>query len=196
MEELYAFMRHYFSKLFIVFLSFIIGQSVYGQSSPKNISPKNYYDFFNSFVNPDSTHQFNLESKPDFSYILKDSATIFSDSTLFTSADIEFIKYQIKKGQHFKWKSNKIFGSRVISSKKLAKMFKNDVDEGWAKFNKKYKNGFATFSVPLFTIDRNTCIVYKAKRCGGLCGHGGISIYKKIKGKWTFLQSAGMIWIS
>jgi hypothetical protein len=177
-------------------LPFLLGQNIYGQSSHKNISSKDYYDFFNSLVNSDSVHQFNLESKPDFSYILKDTASIFSDTTLLSSADVQFIKYQIIAGQHFKWKSNKILGSKVISSKKISKLFKNDVDEGWTKFNKKYKNGFATFSVPLFTVDKHTCIVYKAGHCGGLCGHGGTSVYKKINGKWTFIQSIGMIWIS
>lgn len=99
-------------------------------------------------------------------------------------------------GEHVTWKSNQILGSKVISSKRIAKLFKNEPDKGWVKFNKRYKDGFATFSVPLFSLDKNTCIVYKAGRCGSLCGHGGTSLYKKIKGKWTFVKVVGMIWIS
>jgi hypothetical protein len=190
------FMRPSIFRLLILLLPFLFGPNIYGQSSYKNISSKEYYDFFNSLVNPDSVHQFNLESQPDFSYILKDTASIFSDTTLFSSADIQFIKYQIRVGQSFRWKSNKILGSKVISSKKIKKLFKHGVDEGWTEFNRRYTNGFATFSVPLFTVDKTTCIVYKAGHCGGLCGHGGTSIYKKIKGKWKFVQSIGMIWIS
>jgi len=76
------------------------------------------------------------------------------------------------------------------------RLFKNGVDEGWVEFNKMYGSGLSTFSVPLFTVDKNTCIVYKAGHCGGSCGHGGTSVYKKINGKWTFVQSIGMIWIS
>src|SRR5450755_129659 len=64
------------------------------------------------------------------------------------------------------------------------------------KYNKEYKNGFATFSVPLFSLDRKICVVYKAGHCGGLCGHGGKSVCKKVNGKWTFLKSIGVIWIS
>jgi hypothetical protein len=183
-------------KLFILFISFLPGENICGQSFHQNISSKDYYNFFNSLVARDSVMHFNLESKPDFSYILKDTTLFFIDSTLFSPADIEFIKYQIQAAQHFKWKSNKIFGSKVISSKKIKRIFKNGVDEGWAKFNRRYKKGFATFSVPLFTLDRNTCIVYRAGHCGSLCGHGGTSVYKKINGKWTFVQSIGMIWIS
>ena len=76
------------------------------------------------------------------------------------------------------------------------RLFKNGVDEGWVEFHKMYGSGFSTFSVPLFTVDKNTCIVYKAGHCGGLCGHGGTNVYKRVNGKWTFIQSIGMIWIS
>jgi len=189
-------MGSYFLKLLFLLLPFVCGENIYGQQFKNDISSQDYYDFFNSFINPDSVHQFNLESKPDFSYILKDTSSIYKDTTLFSSEDIRFIKFQIKAGQHFRWKSNKILGAKVISSKKIEKFFKNGVDEGWAEFNKKYKNGFASFSVPLFSIDKNICIIYKAGRCGGFCGHGGTSVYKKVNGEWTFVKAIGMIWIS
>lgn len=189
-------MSRYFFKLFIVFLLFFFVQNIYGQEPDKKISPKDYYDFFNSFINPDSIHYFNLASNPDFSQILHDSLSIYDDTSLFSFADVQFIKAQISNGQNFKWKSNKIIGSKVISSKKIARFFKNGPDEGWAEFNKQYKNGFATFSIPLFSVDKNICIVYRASHCGSLCGSGNIRLYKKIDGKWTFVQVIGMIWIS
>lgn len=190
------FMRWYFLRLLIILLPFALKQNIYGQTFSKDISVKEYYDFFNSFVNTDSVQQFNLESDPDFSNILKDTAEIFSDTTLFSPADIDFLKYQLKHRQIFKWQSDKIAGARIISSKKIKKFFKHGIDKGWIAFNKKYKNGFATFSIPLFTVDKNICIVYKSGRCGGLCGHGGTNVYKKVNGKWTFIQSIGNVWIS
>jgi hypothetical protein len=189
-------MRSFFFKLLTVLMPLIGGQSIYGQITENDISSKDYYEFFNSFIRADSIHAFNLASNPDFDRILKDSSSIFHDTALFSNADIEFIRNQIKAARHFKWRSNGILGSHVISSKKIARIFKNGPDEGWTELHKKYKNGFATFSVPLFSLDRSICIVYKAGHCGGLCGHGGTSVYKKVNGKWTFIESIGMIWIS
>jgi hypothetical protein len=190
------FMRRFIFKLLIVLLPFLFGQNIFGQSSSPSITSNDYYNFFNSLINPDSVKTFNLESRPDFSYILNDTTSIFGDTSLFSSADIQFIKQQIMVGQNFHWKSNKILGAIVINSKKIKKLFKSSVDGGWTEFNKRYKNGFATFSVPLFTVDKNTCIVYRAGHCGGLCGRGGTSVYKKINGKWTFVRGIGMVWVS
>lgn len=189
-------MKYFFLRLLVVLLLFLFEQKSYAQQTENNISSKDYYNFFNSLVNPDSIHHFNLESKPDFSYILRDTAIFFTDTTLFTPADIQFIKSQMTVAQDFRWESNKILGARVISSKKIEKIFKKDTGDGWTEFKKKYKNGFATFSIPLFTVDKNTCIIYRAEHCGGLCGHGSTSVYKKINGKWIFIQSIGTTWIS
>ena len=189
-------MKSIYFKLFIVLFQFIYAQTIFGQTLDKRISPNDYYEFFNSFIKGDSIHTFNLESNPELNEILRDTLSIFNDTALFSVTDIQFIKAQLKTGQKFKWKSNGILGSNVISSKKIARIFKSGVDEGWAEFNSKYTNGFATYSVPLFSSDKTICIVYKAKRCGGLCGHGGTSVYKKVNGKWTFLKSIGMIWVS
>ena len=189
-------MRNCLFKLAIALLPLVYLQNSYGQMAEKAISSHEYYQFFNSFIQPDSIRHFNLASKPDFDRLLRDSSDIFNDTALFSTADIRFIKAQIQTGQHFQWKSNGILGSQVISSNKLARMFKNGPEEGWTKFNRQYKNGFATFSVPLFSLDRTICIVYKAGHCGDLCGHGGMSVYRKVNGRWTYLKSIGMIWIS
>jgi len=190
-------MKYFFFRLLTVFLLclFVRNNFIYAQEKDKNILAKEYYDFFNSLVNRDSIHRFNLESKPDLSYIIKDTSILFQDTTLFSSADIQFIKDQIIAAQTFKWKPGKILGAWVISSKKIASFFE-DAGGGWTEFNKKYENGFVSFSVPLFTIDKNVCIVYKAEHCGNLCGHGSTSIYRKVNGKWIFIQSVGTVWMS
>jgi hypothetical protein len=137
-----------------------------------------------------------LESRPDYQHIFNDTLSIFADKELFSSADIEFIKLQITAGMHFKWTANNILGSNVISSKEISRYFKKGVDSGWAKFNSKYKNGFTSYSIPLFSLDKKTCIVYMARHCGSLCGHGALSVYKKVNGKWIWLRGIGMVWVS
>lgn len=188
-------MRRIFFLLVLYLLSFC-RQYLYGQNPDKNISKKDYYDFFNSFINPDSVHEFNLESRPGYKHIINDTLFIFKDTSLFSSADIEFIKFQIPAGMSFKWTANNIVGSNIISSKKISRYFKNDVDAGWTKFNNKYKNGFTTYSIALFSLDKKTCVVYTARHCGGLCGFGGLSVYKKVNGKWIMLKGIGMVWVS
>lgn len=144
------FMRSFFFKFFIVLFPFVYGQSIFGQMPDKSISSIDYYEFFNSFIKVDSISDFNLASNPDFDYILKDTSAIFNDTALFSNLDVQFIKAQIRAGQKFQWKSNEISGSNVISSKKIARIFKRGVDEGWSEFNKEFRNGFVTYSVPLF----------------------------------------------
>ncbi len=191
------FIKRYIFRIFVIMFLMLEAQMSYGQNKIASVSSQEYYDFFNSFINPDSIHNFNLENKPDFTHILNDTTSIFSDSSLFTAANIDFIRIQISTSIKFKWKSGKILGSKVISSKEIASFFKTSAqDEGWRKFNRKYKNGFSTFSIPLFSLNKKTCIVYEASHCGGLCGYGGIGVYKKINDKWTYLKKVGMVWIS
>ena len=182
-------------KLLIVLSLFVFAEKSYGQLSMK-VSPKEYYDFFNLLVNPDSVNQFNLESQASFDDLVSDSASIFTDTALFSTKDVQFMKLQIGAAQSFRWKPGKILGARVISSNKIKEIFTSGVDEGWMMFYKKYGRSFMTYSVPLFTIDKKTCVVYTARHCGGLCGQGSTSLYKKINGKWIFIHSIGMIWVS
>jgi hypothetical protein len=184
-------------KLLLILLLLNVGrQTTFGQPLEKIISSKDYYTFFNSLINLDSVKEFNLASNPDLRQIIQDTGVIFRDSSLFTSSDVQFMKLQIQEKRNFRWESNKILGAHVIRSKKLQKLFKKGPEKGWKEFNKRYKGGFATFSFPLFSIDKKSCIVYRSGHCGGLCGHGGTSLYKKIDGKWTFVTLVGTIWIS
>ena len=189
----FYFMKRCFFKLFILcsFAGFI--SNGYAQKTAAKISPKEYYAFFNSKINRDSIHAFYLESRPDFSFITNDTA-FFSDSTLFSRADVAFIKKQIEIGKKFRWQSGKILGATVISSKRIDNMMRHE--DGWERYHKSYKNGFVSLSVPLFTPDRNICIVYRAGRAGGLAGSGSTGIYRKVGGKWTFVGFLGAFWVS
>ncbi|MEI9943482.1 MAG: hypothetical protein WDN26_04610 [Chitinophagaceae bacterium] len=184
------------SNLTIVALFMFIDHSYLLGQSNKKVSNKNYYEFINEIVVSDSVMQFNLASEPDFKHILDDTSFIFRDTTFFSSGDAQFMRQQLTQGKHFKWKSNRITGAHVISSKKIRKYFKNDIWDGWKIFNKKHRRGFTKFSIPLFTLDRETCIIYKGRHCGSLCGGGGIYLYKKVEGKWEYVTTIGTIWMS
>ncbi len=188
-------MRTIFSKFLLTLLILTANrQFIFGQ--PQNtISPKDYYDFYNSLINSDSVNEFNLSSKPSLKPIIDDSVLIFRDSSLFSRNDIQFIKQQIDEGVNFTWQ-DKILGAHIIKDTKIKEIFRKGTRKGWRKFNHRYKGGFSRFSIPLFSIDRKTCIIYQSNHCGSLCGGGGISAYRKINGKWTFIKTVGTIWIS
>lgn len=187
---------HNLFKHLVLLTLFLPTQNICGQSSYSGISSKDYYNFFNSIDQPDSIRQFYLESSADISHILKDTAMIFSDTSLFSPTDIEFIRTQLTERKNFTWERNKIKGAKVISTAKISKILNKGPVKGWATFNKKYGTGFETFSFPLFTADKNTCIVYQAILCGNLCGHGATNVYKKINGRWRFIQTTGSVWVS
>jgi hypothetical protein len=189
-------MTSHISRLTIVALFMFIGSSyLLGQSTNK-VSNQDYYEFLNSIIASDTIVRFNLANEPDFKHILDDTLYIFRDTTYFSPSDAQFMRQQLAKAKHFKWRSNRITGAQIISGKRIRKYFKNGIGEGWTIFKKKYKGGFTKFSVPLFTLDRNTCIIYKSSHCGSLCGGGGISLYKKVDGKWKYITTIGTIWIS
>lgn len=182
--------------LLSIILLFPHKQLIFAQGNPPKVSIKEYYNFFNSFINPDSIESFNLSSKPDFEYIYEDTSDIFRDTNIFSSLDVQFIKSQILNAVGFEWENHKILASNVINAKEISKIFADGTYLGWSEFNKKYKNGFSTFSVPLFSVDGKLCIVYTARHCGHLCGEGSTNIYKKVRGKWVWLKAVGTRWVS
>lgn len=189
-------MTSYISRLTIIVFFISVGWTHSVGQSANKVSNQDYYEFLNSIVVSDTVIHFNLANEPDFRHILDDTLYILLDTTYFSPSDAQFMRQQLTKGKHFKWKSNKITGAKIVSSKRIRKYFKNGIDKGWTIFNKKYDGGFTRFSIPLFTLDRNTCIIYKSSHCGSLCGGGGISLYKKVDGKWKYITTIGTIWIS
>ncbi len=46
-----------------------------------------------------------------------------------------------------------------------------------------------SFSLPYFSKDKQTFIIYYNHYCGNLCAEYSLRLYKKINGKWTFIKS-------
>lgn len=46
-----------------------------------------------------------------------------------------------------------------------------------------------SFSLPYFSKDKQSFIIYYNHYCGNLCAEYSLRLYKKIKGKWTFVKS-------
>lgn len=168
---------------------------VNAQSNGK-VSSKDYHEFINSMLDADSTGQFNLVRDAPFKPILDDTSIIFQDSVLFTREDVVFMKQQFKDVKEYHWKSGGIMSATIISDAKIRRHFRKKAEDSWTGFKKKFGGGYSRFSIPIFSLDRNTCVIYRSVHCGSLCGHGVILVYRKIDGVWKKITFVGTIWMS
>jgi hypothetical protein len=99
---------------------------------------------------------------------------------------------------NFKLKSNLIPGKIIIPLDSIEVLDKHnrEYNQFWDDYHKKYGNGgFRNISLPLFSIDKSTVIIKTGYSCGGLCGNGGIYIFRKINGKWKKINQLSE-WVS
>jgi hypothetical protein len=114
------------------------------------------------------------------SYLLIDSIegferkSIIQSDTAYTIATCDVVKYGI-------W-TNDIFDSAKIISR-------NYIDS-IAKPNPFMKTpAHYSFSLPYFSKDKTSFIIYYNYYCGSLCAEYSLRLYKKIKGRWTFIKT-------
>jgi len=178
--------------LFIITLFFVTTDLVIGQIS-KKISPQDFYDFYNSMKSKDTLKTIQLSDAPSTGRLLKDTSTIFLD-TIFSTIDKNFIREQLFNFRDFSWTKGNLIHVKILSHKKISRTLR-DLVKGWKRFYLKFGDGFATYSIPVFTVDRKYCIVNINWHCGGLCGSGGTNLYRKVSGKWVFVKFYSF-WIS
>lgn len=83
---------------------------------------------------------------------------------------------------------------RLVSSKEIERIFNNGF---WPAFYKKYPGsvGLVTFSLPGYSRDKNTAIVYFSHSIGGRAGYGSMIFLKRVDGRWK-LDGEHPLWIS
>jgi hypothetical protein len=186
------------SKGLVCALFVVMSFNVFAQNGGGIVTAQEYYDFFNSIKKPSAETHFILVSEPERYSLSKnsdeDDYNIFD--TLFSKRDSTFLKEQVIKANKFVWGPGMINGSKVVNRSDIDELFKEGMGEGWDKFYKIYGNGgYWAYSVPLFSKDKNICVVKYSNHCGGLCGAGYIYYYKKTNGKWAEVYHY-MTWIS
>jgi hypothetical protein len=165
------------------------------------VTEQDYYDFYNASVNPfpvitmggpcnpDSAKICNLLSLPEMGVLRDDTVEIFKD-TLFTAADRAFIAKQTKWCKKFEWKQGKLNNENVIDGKPVMKILDSlGTDSGWHVYYRIYKLGFNKFSVPLFSVDKQRCIVFRSFECGSNFGLGNTNVFIKKNDKWVLAKS-------
>jgi len=130
-----------------------------------------------------SDTNFILADKP-FSFNRFDCiASLLTDTTTYTKEELSFIKDK-KYPSVTRWSKEFFETTKIISSDTINTIFKDD-SKWWTYFNKYIGKGFSTFSVPIFLRNDTYCLFYSDHHCGGLCGGGSLTLYKKQNNKWN-----------
>lgn len=187
-----------------IFLSLIPTELFAQKEKFDSVTDSDYYNFFNSTenpypvsamigqCNPDSLKTCNLISTPEFGILREDTTQIYGD-TLFSKADKAYIRQQCIRLQkrHFQWKSGLIKGIKVIDGNRVRQVFDSaGADSGWVAYYRIFRQGYNKFSVPLFSLDKTKCIVYRGFECGHT-GIGNTNAFVKRNNKWVMAISCG-----
>ncbi len=192
----------FMNKALLVLSFFIFNISFsFAQSKHDTITEQDFYDFFNSTVNPfpvttmggpcnpDSVRICNLISTPEVGVLRDDTSEIFKDS-VFSLADRAYIHKQAVRTKNYRWKQGMIHGVNVIDGADVQHIMDSAGTEvGWPVYFKKYKLGYNRFSVPLYSLDKTKCIVYRAYSCSDNFGLGNTNVFIKKGDKWVLLKS-------
>jgi hypothetical protein len=113
-------------------------------------------------------------------YYLIDSIQSFDTKSIMQSDTTYLIAYcgEIKNGV---WTDSLFDNAKIISSDSLDFMAtSNSLEMTPAHYS---------FSLPYFSKDKKSFIIYYNHYCGNLCAEYSLRLYKKINGKWTFIKA-------
>jgi hypothetical protein len=137
------------------------------------------------------------DQDPIFYFTKYDSLQITEQDSIFSKEDLNFIFKQASVNPQLKLDGEIIPKDKLVALN-FEKVFSRDKkirNEYLETIRQKY-NQVCTLSIPLFSRDRNIAIVKIGYTCGGLCGEGGIYIYKKENdGSWRLFKSISD-WVS
>lgn len=119
-----------------------------------------------------ATYQASNNKSPEkYPFSKKDSIQVFA---------------AIKQYKDFKFEAGKLKNTELIRSEWVDSIFKTHHLDAWNYLRKKtkVKQGFIVLSIPVF-LDDDRAVFYYSNHCGGLCGSGTLSLFKKVNGVWT-----------
>ena len=121
---------------------------------------------------------------------------IATKDTLLAQTDVDFIIKQVTQRKNTKWSNTVIDSAVLIRAEDIDSIFQSfKVDSGWKIFRKTYGGDFYRMSFPYFSQDKQTCIIYIGHYCGGLCGEGGLKIFRRQNNTWRLIRTIGR-WVS
>ena len=113
-------------------------------------------------------------------YYLIDSIESF-DKTFIKESDTTYSIAYSDMTKNGVWTDNLSDNLTIITADQLRSISKNN------QF--KIIPAHYSFSLPYFSQDKQTFLIYYSHYCGNLCAEYSLRLYKKINGKWTFIKS-------
>ncbi|MCZ2459175.1 MAG: hypothetical protein LC128_06680 [Chitinophagales bacterium] len=109
---------------------------------------------------------------------------------IFQPFDTTFFFNQISSYKNYQWDTTIIDETQIVNQNTVDSIFKNwEEGSGWEKFKNVYgKEELYSLSVPIFTKDKNFCIIEINRSCGSLCGTYCTLIFKRQGNQWKLFR--------
>jgi len=187
------------SKLTLAFglcISMISCRQTNTKQTANTLNETDSIQYFNEVVQ--FIKQVKQQQLKDSSFILEDEPSsldyfdclqdVIHDTITYSENEIRLIKQQSKHPHIKVWTNSLIPNIKIASADTIRNIFKDDT-KGWQYFYTHIGRGVSGFSSPIFLRHFNYCLFYSDNSCGGLCGEGHLTLYKKEKDKWVEIKS-------
>ena len=150
---------------------FFVALLLFSCKQTLSISENELKEIYNGIIKSDSVKR---------RFYLVDSIENFSEKSITQSDTTYFIadNSDLKKGV---WIKGIIDSAVLVSDNYLLKIAKSDA----FSLTPRHYN----FSLPYFSKDRQSFLIYYDYYCGNLCGEYSLRLYKKINGTWVYIKS-------
>lgn len=109
---------------------------------------------------------------------------------IFQSLDTSFFVNQINTFRNYQWDTTIIERTSIVDQNIVETIFRSSKDgSGWEKFKRVYgKEELYSISVPIFTTDKNYCIIEINRSCGSLFGSYCVLIFSRQGNQWKLFK--------
>ncbi|SDQ01774.1 hypothetical protein SAMN05428975_6003 [Mucilaginibacter sp. OK268] len=97
--------------------------------------------------------------------------------------DIQYIKAQVASHIYIKWQQSVFDSLKVVDMKLIDSLSKPDPFI--------HTPSYIRLSKPYFSKKRDYCLLLYSYYCGNLCAESAVRLYRKVNGKWEFVESFG-----
>lgn len=158
--------------------------------------------FIDKIIATYETENFEKDGFPKVDYILNESVidktalSFIQNNRLsgLTSEELCHIRNQIKELGIKEVDSSMVKSKKIISSKKIYELYQDGYDGFWKNFEALYgKSGFYKISMPLFSKDRNKCVLILEVNYYKMKPTGFVYVCHKENDKWI-LKHAVLGW--
>lgn len=111
--------------------------------------------------------------------------SIERDTVNFSKEEIAWIN-QRKYPTYTHWSNEQFSNIRFVNGDTVTAIFKRGGPvRGWNEFYARFGKSYHRYSMPIFLKNNTEVLFYDESSCGGLCGTGHLSLYRKENNNWV-----------